>query len=134
MAVLIRFCLMLSFHNHLHLEQFLPELFHIISMVASAGSNFVRVSVYNMFINIVHSLCTSFVLKTEQLSSLEQMLLEFEQPRIRLLFGVRSPEAFDIQPQDAAVEISLSSLETVVNCLIDVIFSGAVAPGMFSYL
>ena len=58
-AILVRILLMLSFENLIYVQQYLPELFHIIIMTFHTGSSIMRATVHGLLINIVHSLYTS---------------------------------------------------------------------------
>ena len=55
-CVLLQLCLALSFNNTVQAQLFLPEVFHIVTMLANTGSQIVRTNVYNLLINTVHSL------------------------------------------------------------------------------
>ncbi|CAG8773396.1 686_t:CDS:2, partial [Funneliformis caledonium] len=58
-AVLIRFNLMLSFNNRVHIQLYLPELFHIITTLIATGPPFIRASVHGLIVNLIQSLCTA---------------------------------------------------------------------------
>ena len=129
-CVLIRFCLMLSFNDRLYVEQYLPELFHIISLVVATGPTLIRCSVYGLLVNIVQSLCTAKTLKQQQLIALDMLLNEFSEPKFRLLFGISkgSTDPFHINQlllNDNADRMPLNSLATVINSLLEVLNVGA---------
>ncbi|KAG6021606.1 hypothetical protein E4U40_005170 [Claviceps sp. LM458 group G5] len=60
--VLLRFCLALSFDNRVQAQMFLPEVFHIITMLANWEGGEVGSLVYKLLINSVHAICASFSL------------------------------------------------------------------------
>ncbi|ORY04201.1 hypothetical protein K493DRAFT_311429 [Basidiobolus meristosporus CBS 931.73] len=131
-AVLIRFNLMLSFNNRLHVQHYLPELFHIVSMLVSIGPPIIRSSIHGLVVNIVQSLCTSLPLEEANLKKLNHLLGEFSEPKFRLLFGLnrmignafaRLPDAVPDMPES----VPLTSLETIVHSLLEVIELGAVS-------
>ncbi|KAI8050945.1 hypothetical protein BDF22DRAFT_745143 [Syncephalis plumigaleata] len=129
-AVLIRFLLMMSFDNRLHVLQYLPELFHIVSLVAAIGPGMIRASVHGIVINIVQSLCTSLQLDDDNLRTVKFLLSELSEPKSLLLFGLNrsSVNAF-MRSMEATTDtkeaMPLTSLETIVRMLLDVMTSGA---------
>ncbi|RKP27599.1 hypothetical protein SYNPS1DRAFT_26753, partial [Syncephalis pseudoplumigaleata] len=129
-AVLIRFLLMMSFDNRLHVLQYLPELFHIVSLVAAIGPGMIRASVHGIVINIVQSLCTSLQLDNDNLRTVKFLLSELSEPKSLLLFGLNrsSVNAF-MRSMEATTDtkeaMPLTSLETIVRMLLDVMTSGA---------
>ncbi|KAG6204255.1 hypothetical protein E4U50_005347 [Claviceps purpurea] len=60
--VLLRFCLALSFDNRVQSQMFLPEVFHLITMLANWKGGEVGSLVYKLLINSVHAICASFSL------------------------------------------------------------------------
>ncbi|KAG6057818.1 hypothetical protein E4U32_004924 [Claviceps aff. humidiphila group G2b] len=60
--VLLRFCLALSFDNRVQAQMFLPEVFHLITMLANWKGGEVGSLVYKLLINSVHAICASFSL------------------------------------------------------------------------
>ncbi|KAG5931494.1 hypothetical protein E4U60_006050, partial [Claviceps pazoutovae] len=60
--VLLRFCLALSFDNRVQSQMFLPEVFHLITMLANWKGGEVGSLVYKLLINSVHAICVSFSL------------------------------------------------------------------------
>lgn len=131
-CVMVRFCLMLSFNNRLHVQQYIPELFHIISMLAACGPMLIRSSVYGLLVNIIHSLCTSALLNEQQVIALNMILNEFSEPRFRLLFGINrdSADAFTMTKNafsDSSEKMTLGSLAIVINYLAEVVNIGAIS-------
>lgn len=50
---------MLSFDDHLHVPQYLPEICHALALLVSTGSPLIRATVHGLVINLVHGLCTA---------------------------------------------------------------------------
>ncbi|KAL9565336.1 hypothetical protein ACKAV7_010425 [Fusarium commune] len=73
-CVLLRFCLALSFDNGVQSQLFLPEIFHIVTMLANTGTQEVRLLVYRLLVNTVHAVCTSFSLDDARSSKLRASL------------------------------------------------------------
>ncbi|CAI2169037.1 10253_t:CDS:10, partial [Funneliformis geosporum] len=129
-AVLIRFNLMLSFNNRVHIQPYLPELFHIITTLISTGPSFIRASVHGLIVNLIQSLCTAQPLDPSNLTRLNLLLTELSEPNFKLFFGLNKiPEnAFEITVDSVANlpdNMPLSSLETIVQALLEVMICGA---------
>ncbi|CAG8444039.1 5054_t:CDS:10 [Acaulospora morrowiae] len=127
-AVLIRFNLMLSFNNNIQL--YLPELFHIISLLVATGPPLIRASVHGLIVNLVQSLCTSQQLGEENYKRLTLLLTELSDPNFHYFFGLNQSvnSAFSISPEstrNSSETMPLSSLETVIQALLEVIICGA---------
>ncbi|ENH72793.1 Neurofibromin [Fusarium oxysporum f. sp. cubense race 1] len=73
-CILLRFCLALSFDNGVQSQLFLPEIFHIVTMLANTGTQEVRLLVYRLLVNTVHAVCTSFSLDDARSSKLRASL------------------------------------------------------------
>lgn len=73
-CVLLHFCLSLSFDNGVQAQLFLPEIFHIVTMLANTGSVEIRILVHRLLVNTVHAACTSFLLEDLRLNKLRSSL------------------------------------------------------------
>ncbi|KAI9282283.1 hypothetical protein BY458DRAFT_429071 [Sporodiniella umbellata] len=125
-AILLRFVLMLSFNHQGPIKRIVPELFYIVSLVVGIGPTLVRASVHGIIINTIQSLCTRIPLSTDCVKKLQINLTELSDSKNRLLFGLNrtNSSAFDISPEtlnDTVESISLTSLETIVSRLSDVL-------------
>ncbi|KAF3935966.1 Neurofibromin [Dactylella cylindrospora] len=125
MCVLLRICLAISFDSRAQAQIFLPELFHIITMVVNCGSTAVRTTVHSLLVNTVHSICTSFPLDDENLGKLKAILTSLSEPKLGLLFSLHRPTSREGAPLDesraAGENSSTSSTETITNLLLDII-------------
>lgn len=133
-AVLLRFILMLSFNNRGPVKSYVPEIFHIVSLVVGVGPTMVRASVHGLVINMIQSLCTSMPLNETNVKKLQLLLTELSDSKSRLLFGLLKSHtnAFTITTEtltDTAEPIQLGSLETIVNHLLEVLHNGAPSTG-----
>ena len=94
-AVLIRFNLMLSFNNKLHIQLYLPELFHIITTLIATGPPLIRASIHGLIVNLVQSLCTVQTLDPSNLNRLNILLTELSpvarQQRLLVTHGLMDP-------------------------------------------
>lgn len=73
-CILLQFCLSLSFDSGVQSQLFLPEIFHVVTMLANTGSQDVRLLVYRLLVNSVHAVCTSFELDDAKSSKLRASL------------------------------------------------------------
>ncbi|KAK6527837.1 Ras GTPase activating protein ira2 [Orbilia ellipsospora] len=126
MCVLLRICLAISFDSRAQAQMFLPELFHIITMVVNCGTANVRTTVHSLLINTVHSICTSFPLDDENLGKLKVILASLSEPKLGLLFSIhrqtsRDGNLIEENRSPAESNSSTSSTETITNLLLEII-------------
>ncbi|CAG8470540.1 8562_t:CDS:10 [Ambispora gerdemannii] len=124
-AVLVRFNLMLSFNNRLHVQLYLPELFYIVSVLVATGPAVIRSSIHGLVVNLIQSLCTAMPLDESSYARLTFLLREFSEPKFRLLFGLNNVagNAFVITGEsahDIAEMMPLTSLEQIVQALLEI--------------
>ncbi|SAM09837.1 hypothetical protein [Absidia glauca] len=134
-AVLVRFILMLSFNNRGPVKSYVPEIFHIVSLVVGVGPTIIRASVHGLVVNMIQSLCTSMPLPEVNVQRLQLLLTEVSDSKVRLLFGLHKSHAnaFTLTPEtlnDTAEPIQLLALESVITQLIDVLQWGAPSTDM----
>ncbi|QUC20790.1 uncharacterized protein UV8b_05031 [Ustilaginoidea virens] len=112
-CVLLQFCLALSFDSRVQSQMYLPEIFHLVTMLANTGGHDVRLLVHKILINSIHTMCASFQL--EDARSL----------RLRSILDVLSPPssvAGDSASTCTALESSpaLSTTENLAATLLDI--------------
>ncbi|CAK7197774.1 5'-3' exoribonuclease 2 [Sporothrix eucalyptigena] len=73
-CVLLQFCVSLSFDSGIQSQLYLPEIFHIVTMLANIGTPDVRFLVHRLLANSLHAVCTSFTLDEARLSKLRGAL------------------------------------------------------------
>ncbi|KAI1293389.1 GTPase [Xylaria venustula] len=73
-CILLQFCLALSFDCGVQSQLYMPEIFHIVTMLANTGPIDVRSSVQRLLINSLHAACTSFNLDDNKSSKLHGIL------------------------------------------------------------
>lgn len=117
-AVLVRLALVLSFSDWSNIDQVLPELCYIISMVVGIGSPLVRSSVHGLVINAIHALCTSGRLGPAERKHLEGVINDLTDPKLTLVFGVEANAG------EVSRDMPLGGLEMVTRCLLDVLNFG----------
>ena len=79
-CILLRFCLALSFNNTSQAQLFLPEIFHIVTMLANTGSHKIRLLVYRLLINSIHSLAAGSILDEVKVNKLKTCLESLYEP------------------------------------------------------
>eukprot|EP01156_Anaeramoeba_ignava_P024002 Anaeramoba_ignava/c21878_g1_i1.p2 GENE.c21878_g1_i1~~c21878_g1_i1.p2 ORF type:complete len:925 (-),score=279.30 c21878_g1_i1:39-2813(-) len=112
--IMTRFLLYLSFENLISLRNTLPELFHIILMIYSSDSLFMRTALLSLVINIIHSLATKLPPQNEQKQlDLRAILNEVTQPRFRVLFMGSGGKKSDIISEGfSAISSGLTGINT----------------------
>ncbi|KAI1382753.1 GTPase [Hypoxylon trugodes] len=80
-CILLQFCLSLSFDCGVQSQLYLPEIFHIVTMLSNTGTYDIRALVHRLLINSIHAACTSFKLEDTRLSKLRGTLEILSEPR-----------------------------------------------------
>jgi neurofibromin 1 len=122
-CVLLKICLAISFDCRVQAQMFLPELFHVITMVVNCGQSQVRTTVHSLLVNTVHSISTSFPLEEKNLCQLKQILQSLNEPKMCLLFSLNRPTSRDataLQEQRSENATS-TSMEQITMLLLDII-------------
>lgn len=131
-AVLLRFILMLSFNNTDPVMPYIPEIFHIVSILVATGPTFIRSSVHELVVNSIHTLCTMDIpLADENIKKLHFVLNDLCDSKNRVSFGLtkQHANAFTITKETitdtAPGTIDLVSLQNIVGILLDALTFGA---------
>lgn len=125
-CILLQFCLALSFDSRVQSQMYLPEIFHIVTMLANTGGSDVRLLVYKLLINSIHAICASFILddaKSLRLRSILDILCDtrgdiFVPPPSLARDGASASTSFDSGP-------SLATTENLTAILYEVCFIAA---------
>ncbi|KAL2149557.1 hypothetical protein VTH82DRAFT_8208 [Thermothelomyces myriococcoides] len=80
-CVLLQFCQVLSFDSAIQAQMYMPEVFHIVTMLANTGMPDVRAVVQRLLINTIHSACTSFALDENKLNKLKATIEMLSDPK-----------------------------------------------------
>lgn len=130
-AILLRFILMLSFNNTDPVMPYIPEIFHIVSILVVTGPTFIRSSVHELVVNSIHTLCTMDIpLADENIKKLHFVLNDLCDSKNRVSFGLtkQHANAFTITKEtttDFASGIDLISLQNIIGILLDALTFGA---------
>ncbi|KAG9243047.1 hypothetical protein BJ878DRAFT_481460 [Calycina marina] len=125
-CVLLRLCLPTSFDSGVQAQLFLPEVFHLVTMLANTGSTEIRFVVHRLLINTIHAMCTTFDLEEAKLSKTKQLLSSILEPQSDLLFHKAQRDNASIHdvaiPRLHAIEnlaITLSEISIVAAPSVD---------------
>lgn len=130
-AVILRFILMLSFNNTGPVMPYIPEIFHVVSVLVVTGPTLIRTSVHELVVNTIHTLCTMGIpLIEENIKKLHFILNDVCDSKNRVSFGLtkQHANAFTITKEtttDFAKSIDLSSLQNIIRLLLDALNFGA---------
>ncbi|KAI8643392.1 hypothetical protein BD408DRAFT_414835 [Parasitella parasitica] len=130
-AVLLRFILMLSFNNTGPVMPYIPEIFHIVTILVVTGPTLMRTSVHELVVNTIHTLCTMGIpLADESFNKLHFVLNDLCDSKNRVSFGLtkQHANAFTITREtttDFVDVIDLVSLQNIVRLLLDALNYGA---------
>lgn len=130
-AVMLRFILMLSFNNTGPVMPYIPEIFHIVSILVVTGPTLIRSSVHELVVNTIHTLCTMGIpLIDENIKKLHFVLNDVCDSKNRVSFGLtkQHANAFTITKEtttDYAESIDLTSLQNIIRLLLDALNFGA---------
>lgn len=80
-CILLQFCVSLSFDSGIQAQMFLPEIFHIVTMLANTGSPDIRILVHRLLVNSIHAACTSFHLDETRQAKLRGILESLSETR-----------------------------------------------------
>eukprot|EP01094_Clydonella_sp_ATCC50884_P006709 TRINITY_DN1591_c0_g1_i1.p1 TRINITY_DN1591_c0_g1~~TRINITY_DN1591_c0_g1_i1.p1 ORF type:complete len:2499 (-),score=1256.67 TRINITY_DN1591_c0_g1_i1:167-7663(-) len=117
----VRWLMMLSFDNLLAVENYLPEYFHILTLVFYQGTTLLRATVHRLFINIVHSIHTHALCDPSKAQQLRFHLAEFQQLPFRLHMGLSGTDAGPFGKGGAKEKVDkmpISMVESVVDSFI----------------
>lgn len=119
-CVLLRLCLSTSFDSDAQSRLFLPEIFHLSTMLANTGSSEVRLMVHQLLVNTIHAMCTKFAFDESRLGKLKIMLLSLSEPRNDSLFNLSVRDAVHIPSvQDASLP-TLMATESLAALLSEI--------------
>lgn len=83
-CILLQFCVSLSFDSGIQAQMFLPEIFHIVTMLANTGSPDIRILVHRLLVNSIHAACTSFHLDETRQAKLKSILESLSETRTEI--------------------------------------------------
>ncbi len=109
-CILLRLCLSTSFDSGVQSQLYLPELFHLVTMLANTGSIEVRRMVHRLLVNTIHAICTTFGLEETKLTRLKCLLESLTEPKCESLFNIPSRDGVSISSmQDSNLPVLVAT-------------------------
>lgn len=128
-CVLLKLCVATAFDSGVQAHLYLPELFHLVTMLACTGSEDNRYTVHRLLVNTIHAIITSFALEDSKASRLKAIVNTLEDPHSELSFSLQGLPRDGSSSQAPEVGYSsLTSTDNLTNILLEV--SIVAAPSM----
>lgn len=110
-CVLLRLCLSVSFDSGVQSQLYLPELFHLVTMLANTGSTDIRIMIHRLLVNTIHAICTTFPLEESKHARLKVLLLSISEPENASLFNLSSRDGIAVHSsvQDSCIPLLLAT-------------------------
>ena len=124
-CVLLGLCLSTSFDSGVQSQLFVPEIFHIVTMLANTGSSDIRLTVHRLLVNTIHAMCTSFALDDSRLAKLKILLQSLSEPKQDFLFNISTHERTSLLPVPDSSVPSLTATESLAVLLSEITIIGA---------
>ncbi|KXJ96548.1 GTPase-activator protein for ras-like GTPase [Microdochium bolleyi] len=120
-CVLLQFCLALSFDSPVQAQLYLPEVFHIVTMLANTGTSDIRTMVHRLLINTVHAASTSFKLDDAKGVKLRSSLDALSESRNEIFSAAQTlaRDAASIHTNTEGVQ-ALGCTETLAGMLFEI--------------
>ncbi|TVY49953.1 Neurofibromin [Lachnellula occidentalis] len=119
-CVLLRLCLSASFDSRIQSQLYLPELFHLVTMLANTGSADVRLMVHRLLVNTIHAICTTFPLEESKHARLKVLFLTLSEPQNDSLFNLSTREGASISSSQDSGILALNATESLAILLSEV--------------
>lgn len=131
-ATLSRIVLALSFNPTAALDAqlFLPDLFHIITLLVGYGPVLMRQTIYGLTVNTVQSLATSRATGDMDTLALQRLLEKVQSKEVAGNFGLVMVGG-SFEPIHVEDDVFLSKIEDVTKLLGEVLIAGAVSFGQY---
>lgn len=119
-CILARLCLSTSFDSGIQSQLFLPELFHLVTMLANTGAAETRLVVHRLLVNTIHAICTSFGLEESKLARLKVVLSSLSETRADSVFNKPVRDGMSITSSQDSGFPSLITTESLAVLLAEV--------------
>ncbi|MBW0469189.1 hypothetical protein O181_008904 [Austropuccinia psidii MF-1] len=122
-SALVRMEMSISFSAHVQAQLYLPDIFHVVTMLVGTGLAIQRSAIYSIVVNTLSCLCSLQGVEYEA-SPLYAILKRFGQPAVQALFGLFPNDlALRYTEDDFSIREPISSfaLESIVQLLIEAI-------------
>lgn len=120
-TVLVHIAVSLFFDSLLFTEMFLPDIFHIITLLIDVGPRDLRIGCHQLLLNVLLNFLSKKSIPQSSKDVIASNVSHFTSHRSRLLFGLNreSPDSFPTEISKFNARIS--SLESLVASLLEVI-------------
>lgn len=119
-----RLALVTGYHSHQTMfnQRFVPEIIHLVTLLAGIGETIVRVSVYGLTMNLLQSLCSARA-DDPGAPEIRSLVDEFSQSYTLRLFGlIRTTPTSEYSSYDARDDqTSIDALESLSRLLLHAI-------------
>lgn len=119
-CVLLRLALSVSFDSGVQSQLYLPEVFHLVTMLANTGSSDLRLIVHRLLVNTIHAMCTTFALEESKLTKLKVLLSSISEPRQESVFSIASRDGASLLSSQDTGSSTLLATESLANLLSDI--------------
>jgi hypothetical protein len=136
-AALTRLAFVAGSHSKqaIHTQLYIPEIVHLVTLIAGTGPTLVRKSVYGIVLNYLQSL---YFARNEDRESPDVLPLihEFTQPQTLCLFGLaRTTSTSEYTDWDPPSDnVFIRTQEGLTELLVRIIETTAGSPGMFNLI
>lgn len=128
-ATIARLALFVGYNSKVpvHNQLFIPEIVHLISLLAGSGPLIMRTTIHGMAVNLIQSLYVSRADDSGAAPKLRQILDEAHTPEVLALFGLSSngPIGDYSIAEGSHDNLSVDNLEELAKYLLKIILAGA---------
>lgn len=132
-AALTRLTLLVMYNTRtpVQTQLFVPEVCHLVTMIAATGPVAMRTAVHGIVTNLVQSLCVSRSDEDAGKEPLRRLLRDCFKPEVLRLFGLmREDASSEYTSLDVTTEqTSVDHLEKITEFLSDIVQTGAQTTG-----
>lgn len=119
-CVLLRLSLSVSFDSGVQSQLYLPEVFHLVTMLANTGSSDLRLIVHRLLVNTIHAMCTTFALEESKLAKLKVLLSSISEPRQESMFNIASRDGASFPSSQDSGASALLATESLASLLSEI--------------
>lgn len=119
-CVLLQLCVSTSFDSSVQSHLYLPELFHLIIMLANTGSAEIRLKVHRLLVNTIHAMCSRFSLEESKLVRLRALLSSVSEPSDNTLFNIMTRDNASVTGMQEFSMSTLLATETLAVLLSEI--------------
>jgi neurofibromin 1 len=119
-CILLRLCLSTSFDSGVQSQLFVPEIFHLVTMLANTGSSDTRLTVHRLLVNTIHAMCTSFELGSTMEAKVKLLLQSLSEPKQDFLSNISPHERTSLLAVPDSSVPSITTTESLAIVLSEI--------------